>query len=453
MQKIGQYEVLKEIGQGSLAIVYQAFDPQLRRDVALKILHPIFSKNQKNIERLRQEAQTLAQLDHPHILRIYSFLDQEEAKGIVTEYVQGQTLAQFLEKHSPVLPEIGLRIIADILEALEHAHSRKIVHRDIKPENIIINTSGEIKIADFSIAKIMGKESLTLTGQLVGSPFYLSPEQAVGEKVDERADLFSVGVLLFRLVTGDAPFMDQDPAVLLKKILTSAPPRPTQLNPKISKSLERILLKALEKDRAKRYQKAWEFRYDILNSLKEYGLSLEEIELNRYFETPKEYEAQFLLFLTQHYVEEGLFAFKAKQFEKASCLWNRVLEYDPHHLEVRKHLRRLSRHHFFSFSKHIVFGIGFAVFALVIYLLFTRETNLSQTPKPVVEWAYLTINKDPETKFFLNDEFQGLVPKTPLKLPVGSYQVRFEKKGFKPVLGAITLKSGETSVINIKRGE
>src|SRR3989338_1229404 len=318
LENIGHYKVSKMLGQGSLAVVYQAHDPILNRDVALKILHPIFSKNPKNISRLRQEAQTLAQLDHPNIIRIYSFLDEEVAKGIVTQFVDGQTLAELLREHSPLLPEIACRIMCDVMSALEHAHLRKIVHRDIKPENIIISPDGEVKLADFSIAKILNKESLTVTGQLVGSPLYLSPEQASGDKIDERSDLFSAGILFFQMLTGKPPYFDENPVVVLKNIISKQAEKPSAVNPRISKPLETIVLKALQKDKKERYQKAWEFRYAILEYLKYNNLSYEDIDLKKFFTTPIDYSKKLSGDLSSHYFLEGQQAFSKKDWVSTS---------------------------------------------------------------------------------------------------------------------------------------
>ena len=477
MQKIGPYEIIKEVGQGTLAIVYEAQDPLLKRKVALKVLHPIFSKNKNNLERLRQEAQTLAQLNHPNIIRIYEFLDENEAKGIVTEYMEGQNLAQFLEKHSPLFPEIACLIISDILSALEHAHSKRIVHRDIKPQNIIISREGHLKLADFSIAKIMDKECLTLTGALVGSPFYMSPEQALGKDIDERSDIFTTGILFYHLITGHLPFFDEDPKALFKKILSASLQKPSTLNSKISDALQAIILKALQKEKEKRYQKAWEFRYDILTYLKNTKLPLEEFHLKDFFDHPQAYTKTLITKLTQAYLTQGSLSFQNKKYIEASHYWNTVLELDPDNTEVQKQLKKLSSQKRVRQIKQ--WAALTLPFVLVggLYLWPKKNpsmetSSLPESPKqlseqketplssfessmpaePEIHWAYLQINIDPDTIFYLDGKKIALDDSNLLRLPAGQHEVHFKKPGFKDIKTAIVLKEGETSTINIRRG-
>jgi len=466
MHKIGQYKILKEIGEGSLAIVYKAQDPVLNRAVALKVLHPIFSKNKKSIERLRKEAQMLAQLDHPNIIRIHTFLDEKEAKGIVTEYVEGETLAQFLEKNPPILPEIACRIICDVLSALEHAHSRKIVHRDIKPENIIISKDGQVKLADFSIAKILDAESLTQTGQLIGSPLYLSPEQATGQKIDDRSDLFSVSILFYRMVTGRVPFYDRDSGVLLKKILESDAEKPSRLNAKVPVSMEKILTKGLQKNKEDRYQKAWEYRYVILNYLKDNNVSADDINLKEFFDNPTSYTNTFSVSVSKCLIQQGDLAFKKGQYHEASQIWNKVLEYDPNNKTVHEQIQKLTkfqRKAFYRKSTFVLFPLVLLLSLYGGYAVFTKQSETQLVSKKLepsikiletakVQWSYLKINKDETTEFFINDRMVFVDENTPVRLKPGKYRIKFRRPGFRDIQANIVLKPGETSTINIRKG-
>lgn len=460
--RIGPYEVIREIGQGALAIVYEAQDIRLKRKVALKVLHPIFSKNKNNLERLAQEASVLAQFNHLNIIHIYEFLDAPEGKGIVTEYVEGQSLAQFLEKHSPVLPEIACLVIADILSALEHAHSKKIIHRDIKPQNIIINKEGQIKLADFSIAKILDKECLTLTGVLVGSPFYMSPEQVVGKEVDERSDLFMVGTLLYNLVTGHLPFFDEDPKALFKKILDG-----DVQSPKTNAALDAIILKSLHREKEKRYQTAWEFRYDILKYLKDADVSTDEIRLKDFFRDPSLYTKERTQKNIKRYLEKGQKAFEQKKFIEASQYWNKVLNYDPENSQVQAHLKKIS-------SRNRLTKTTYASFIIILFLVVARigtfikpqkstpqQTVASAPPtteRPIISapkktWSYLQVNMDEDAFFYLDDKrIKFKDGENILKLSPGKHKVHFKKEGFRDIKTEIVLKEGETSTINIKRG-
>lgn len=502
IQKIGPYEILHELGQGALAVVYAAHDPALKRQVALKVLHPIFSKNLKNIERLKQEAQTLAQLKHPNIIHIYEFIDEPDVKGIVTEYIEGQTLAQFLDQHSAVSPEISAVIITDILSALEHAHSKRIIHRDIKPQNIIISAEGQVKLADFSIAKIMDKECLTLTGQLIGSPFFMSPEQANGEKVDERSDIFTTGILLYNLITGRLPFVDEDQKVILKKILETSFERPRKLNPEISEKLETIVLKALSKDKEKRYQKAWEFRYDLLKYLQHQDIPHEEISLKEFFKNPKQFTKDFKLKLIDLLFKKAKTAFEKKNYGEASQRWNQILDYDPQNKQVQEELKKLSMPKRLKKAKRVAMYSAplFIIGGIALYLNFDKQplthspiryqapdilketaenetlaspaiakptqspktplvqptiskTTTSEKPQPILsKWAYLQINMDPDTEFYLDGKKIMTDKVNPVPLKPGTHTVQFKKRGFRDIKTTVVLKEGETSTINIRRG-
>jgi len=502
IQKIGPYEILHELGQGALAVVYAARDPKLNREVALKVLHPIFSKNRNNIERLKQEAQTLAQLRHPNIIHIYEFIDEPEAKGIVTEYIEGETLAKFLEDHKIVFPEIAVLIIANILSALEHAHSKRIIHRDIKPQNIIISREGEIKLADFSIAKLMDKECLTLTGQLIGSPFFMSPEQANGEKIDERSDIFTTGILFYNLLTGQLPFADEDQKGVLKKIMETSFNPPRKLNRQISEELEAIVLKALSKDKQMRYQKAWEFRYAILKYLQKNGIPYEDIPLKDFFADPHTFTEQFKSKLTDLLLENSKKAAESKNYGEASQVWNRILEYDPKNKIVEQQIQQFSKSK--RFTKIKVAALLIPVVAGVVVFHFakeridrslssggiptgearvaqvrgqppparsqakrrrTAEGNLlatgpapfkSTTSKPisavVSKWAYLQINMDPDTEFLLDGKKIRVDKANPVPVRPGAHTIWFKKTSFRDIKTTIVLKAGETSTINIRRG-
>lgn len=474
MEQLGPYKIEREIGQGSLAVVYEGLDPHLKRSVAIKVLHPIFSKNKKNTDRLKQEALTLAQLDHPNIIHIYSFLEDQNIKGIVTEYVPGKTLSDFLKEHAPLLPQIACRILCDLLSALEHAHSKKIIHRDIKPENIMISQDGQIKLADFGIAKILDEKSLTLTGQLVGSPYYLSPEQASGKPIDDRSDIFSLGILFYYMLTGKLPFYDTDPSALIKKILTDDIVKPSQANPALSEKLDKIASRALCKNKEQRFQKAWEFRYEILRYLKEMNLGAEDIDLKSFFKDPNRYQEKLLERLLETYLQKGKTALEQNDFIAATNCWNTILHHRPHDETVLALLNNQSRQD--QKKKFIIGGIMVLgiLFSLSVWWLFQKPISSPEnTPSPSVSetnpetqdaallstettsgisWSYLTIKKDSDTQFFLNGKEMKINSKKPFSLRPGKYKIRFKKPGFRDIESTLELKAGETSVINISKG-
>jgi len=448
MEKIGQFEIIKELGEGALAVVYKAKDPQLGRYVALKVLHPIFSKNKKNIERLRKEAQTLAKLNHSNVVRIYHLLEKDEILGIVNEYVDGNHLGDFLQTNKTIIPEIACKIICEILEALKHAHSRNIIHRDIKPENIIISSQGEVKLADFSIAKFLDQPDLTMTGHVVGSPFYLSPEQAKGEAVDSRSDLYSVGILFYKILTGKLP-----------EIVHGKITPPSQFDEGIPTYLDKIILKSLNPDPFSRHQSAQDLKLDIEKNLGQDFETFNFIDIKAYFKNPQKYTSEMKKMISGELFKKGLENFKEKKFHQSSSLWNRALVYNPLNKDVQNHLDSFfyKKKHSFFYKKGVILSFAFGVILCGVYFLVKFSNNLPQgapqtsTIQEVapIHWAYLNVHKSNDIVFYINEKKIEVKKDTPLKLKPGVYQVRFQKKGFKDIQSKIELKPNETSNINI----
>jgi serine/threonine-protein kinase len=200
-QTIGKYRVTGQLGRGATGIVYRAVDATLDREVAIKVLNPDLA-SPDIIKRFRVEATTLARLNHPDIATIYELLPSGDDLLMVMELVRGQTLDRLLERHGPMSPELAAPIIDRILSALEHAHRAGIVHRDMKPANVMVTIAGGVKIMDFGIARVRGAEHMTIDGLMMGTPAYMAPEQGLGEEVDERTDIYSVGVVFYRLLSG-----------------------------------------------------------------------------------------------------------------------------------------------------------------------------------------------------------------------------------------------------------
>jgi serine/threonine protein kinase len=259
-QKIGKYEVRAELGRGAMVTVFKCFDPLISRWVAIKAivkatLDP--AELQQYINRFRHEAQAVGKLVHPRIVQIYDYGENDQLAYIVMELVNGKSLnAHLLNGASFSLPEI-VQIIRPLLDGLGYVHSEGIVHRDLKPSNILINSDGRIKICDFGIAHTESSE-LTQLGDVLGSLHYMSPEQFIGMSIDSRSDLYSVGVIAYELMTGKKPFVGNS-ATVMQKVIYELPAIPSSINPKLSPQIDQVIMKALAKDSAKRYQTASEF--------------------------------------------------------------------------------------------------------------------------------------------------------------------------------------------------
>ena len=272
-----RYDVGQVIGRGGMAEVYEGTDRRLNRRVAIKVLRPDLARDPMFQERFRREAQSAAGLNHPNIVAIYDTGEDLIGEGanqvsvpyIVMEFVDGVTLRHMLNNGPRILPERALEVIAGVLAALDYAHRHGIVHRDIKPANIMINTNGDSKVMDFGIARAMSDAatSVTATSAVMGTAQYLSPEQARGELVDARSDIYSSGCVLYELLTGVTPFNGDSPVAIAYQHVNEPPKPPSSLDNSIPSSLDSITLGALAKAPSSRYQTAAEMRSDVERSI------------------------------------------------------------------------------------------------------------------------------------------------------------------------------------------
>jgi serine/threonine protein kinase len=267
MIKIGRYEVISELGRGAMGVVYKAQDPTIGRLVAIKVLS-LDAPTEVGVPDARdifmREARAAGRLSHPGIVTIHDALEDPESRSsyIVMEFIPGKTLESILLDNPTLSTEKALNIIRQIAEGLDYAHQNQIIHRDLKPANILVTEDGRIKITDFGIAKIVARESASRTVAIMGTPSYMSPEQITGGELDARADLFSMGILLYLMLTGQKPF-EGDTVAVMFKIVHEDPVLPSQLNPQVVPGLDYVALRSLAKDRNKRYGSAREFLDDL----------------------------------------------------------------------------------------------------------------------------------------------------------------------------------------------
>ena len=269
----GRYEIGELLGRGGMAEVHLGHDTRLGRPVAVKMLRPDYARDPSFQVRFRREAHSAASLNHPSVVAVYDTGEDEYAGNpvpyIVMEYVEGSTLRELLTSGSRLVPERALEIVDGVLEALSYSHQQGIVHRDIKPANVMLNKAGEVKVMDFGIARAMDDmgATMTQTSAVIGTAQYLSPEQARGEQVDARSDLYSAGCLLYELLTGRPPFVGDSPVSVAYQHVREEPVPPSRLDPDVPASVDAIVLKALAKDRERRYQSAGEMRRDVAAAL------------------------------------------------------------------------------------------------------------------------------------------------------------------------------------------
>jgi serine/threonine-protein kinase len=252
----GRYRLVELLGQGGMATIYRAVDSQLGRDVAVKVLHREFGRDPDFVARFRQEAQAAAALSHPGIVGIYDFGADDDGPYLVMELVDGEDLASVLRRNGPLPPRQAARLVAEVGRALNAAHERGIVHRDVKPGNIMLTATGRVKVTDFGIARAWADAGLTLPGTTLGSVHYFSPEQALGEPVTAASDVYSLGIVLYELLTGRRPWEGDSAAAVAMARISASPPRVSDVRPTVPPALEAIDRKALALDAAARFASA-----------------------------------------------------------------------------------------------------------------------------------------------------------------------------------------------------
>src|SRR5258707_11738541 len=253
----GRYRVLSRLGSGGMADVYLAHDQLLGREVAVKVLHQHFAADHEFVERFRREASSAAALSHPNIVGIFDRGEWNGTYYIAMEYVAGRSLKSIVRETGPLDPAVAIDIVIQILRAAQFAHKRGVIHRDLKPHNVILDEDGRVRVTDFGIARA-GASDMTLTGSIMGTAQYLSPEQAQGYPVSAASDLYSVGVILYELLTGAVPFEGESAVAIAFKQVSAEPRPPSELNPALPASLDAVVLRALAKDPAQRYADAGE---------------------------------------------------------------------------------------------------------------------------------------------------------------------------------------------------
>jgi eukaryotic-like serine/threonine-protein kinase len=342
-QILDKYELLEKVGQGGMAVVYRGMDRTLGRLVAIKVLHEHLADYQEARDRFEREARAVAKLRHENILEIFDFSGKSAAGSyIVTEFIDGQTLKEFTTDHCIKYPEIGAMIAVQVCRALGHAHSAGILHRDVKPENIMIRNDGVVKLTDFGIAQMLDMQRMTVTGQLLGSPAYMSPEHVEGGQLDFRTDVFAVGVVLYQLVVGELPFHGKNPHEILKRIADCVYQDPQKANPLVGRDLGRIIQRALARNPDHRYADITEMLMALESYLAASGLSDCRKELARFFEAPVAYEVALRQRLLAHLCRRG---HELMHSDRVAALehFNRVLTIDPDHAQVLATLDTLSR--------------------------------------------------------------------------------------------------------------
>jgi serine/threonine-protein kinase len=373
LRKLEKYEVLDEIGHGGMATVYRARDSSLDRFVALKVLHPHLQRTSEARARFTREAKSVAKLRHPHILEIYDYSgESSDETYIAAELLTGPTLKDFVLQQKDLPPEIAASIALQLAEALSEAHAKGIIHRDVKPENVMIHEDRCVKLTDFGIAHMVDTHTFTATGQILGSPGHMAPEQVEGGTCDVRSDVFSLGTVLYFCATGRLPFIGRNPHHLLKLLLEGEYPDALRMRPEIGADLAAIMDKALARAPADRYQSASAMAEDLRTFLATMGFEQPDDVLARYLASPDEVGAEIRDQSLRRLLAIGASSAKAGDVVSAQAALSRALAIDDGNERALKLLGSLGRRRrrnalFLLFAAILFLGLGGA--AYVAWLL------------------------------------------------------------------------------------
>ena len=418
LERIGNCRIVEEVASGGMAVVYRAIQEPLGRTVAIKALKSSAASEEHVVTRFEREAKSLATLQHENIIHVYDFHRERGALFIVMEYVQGIDLYDLLEKCGRLPYDVAAIIAMQVARALDYVHYRSIVHRDIKPANVMLSRSGGVKVMDFGIARDTSFGDLTEAGTGIGTPAYMSPEQVLGDKLDARSDIFSLGVVLYQMVTGKKPFVEDERRSAMHKIRLEKHASARKLNPDIPRELERIIDKCLEKQPRDRWRSAQHMVMALERFLARH------VEMNHH--------ARLVLFLRAQNVITQL---EAEEYLNPSALGGAGAAGAQTNMQARHTVR----------AGMVAHAVTFGVLALMLGLI--HVAPLGATPKTTVVVnqtvgrGFIRVHAYPWAKITIDGKPVGETPMDkPIELPDGAHNVKFEHPYYVPVERTITVE-------------
>ncbi|TET63575.1 MAG: PEGA domain-containing protein, partial [Candidatus Stahlbacteria bacterium] len=460
---IKNFEIKELIATGGMAAIYKAVQVSLDRVVAVKILHGHLAQDKNFITRFEREAKAAANLKHENIVNIIDYGEAEDVYFIAMEYVEGKSLKDLINSIKFVPHDIALAIAHEISQGLNHAHKKGVVHRDIKPANILISYDGMVKIADFGLAQAQDLTSITITGSIVGTPAYMSPEQAAGKKVDHRTDIFSSGVVIYEMITGVKPFRGENYSSVIHEILTVKPPKPADANPVITREVNDIIEKMLEKNLDKRYQHISEVCEDISSYSRRKNIEISRNSIGEFINKPAEYFEDLAQERKKKHFERGLY-FMTRGYEKIDDAINefsKVLHFDPEHSQAKMHVSELKAKKEKAVQvkekkakvparKNILLPVGIIVgiliVAIVVFAFYKRRQKKLLYPEKMKIFGVANIKSIPgNASIYLDNKNLGLLtPALIDSLSVGEHKIELQKPGYKSYIDKFEVKKGDT---------
>ncbi len=419
LERIGNCRIVEEVASGGMAVVYRAIQDSLGRTVAIKALKTSASAEEHIATRFEREAKSLANLQHENIISVYDFHREHGSLFIVMEYVAGIDLYDLLDRCGRLPFDVAAIVALQVARALDYIHYRGIVHRDIKPANIMIARQGGVKLMDFGIARDRSFEDLTEVGTGIGTPAYMSPEQILGDKIDARSDLFSIGVVLYQMLTGGKPFVEDEQRSVMHKIRLERHVRVRKLNPDIPRELERIVDRCLEKQPRDRWRSAQHLVMALERFLARY------VEIN--------YHARLVLFLRNQNVITQL---EADEYVSPLVGVPGQSAMGQPNITARLVVRRAATVH------GVVLGVLLLMLGL-IHVAPLGEAQPGSAGEATVRKGHLRVDAYPWASVKVDGKPVGTTPlPAPLELPVGAHTVTFEHAWYAPLERTVEVKAG-----------
>jgi len=458
------YEIKQLIATGGMAAIYRASHISTGQIVAIKILHGHLAQDKDFITRFEREAKAAADLKHENIIDIIGYGEAEGVYYIAMEYVEGKSLKELINTVRFIPQDIALAIIYEICRGIEHAHQKGVVHRDIKPANILIDNKGMVKITDFGLAQAQDLTSITVTGAIVGTPAYMSPEQAAGKRIDTRSDLFSLGVVVYEMITGTKPFQGESYSSVIHAILTIPAPKPIEANPIISAEISTMIEKMLQKDVEKRYQNVTQISDAIYGHFKAHGIEIPNKQIGAFTNEPERLTQGVIQQAKEMHLKRALYytTLGKANIDDAISEFVKVQYLDPENAPAKTHLTELRRKKKARTptkaktprlsSKRNVTRLAGVIGTILVITIFAAALyrNFQNNKGASTKHGLVLVDSRPaQAAVYLDDKNLELqTPTTIDSIAPGEHTIGVRKKGYQPYAQNIQIREDDTVSIS-----